>query len=364
MILKFFRFLILGIIFYTVPILAKTESCSYVRLDENGGPFGKLPIYNQKKEGIDDSGLCFAISASELIDAKRIIDQKFNGKRTDPLAISVNWINGAISSEQVELTNNRELTQENIRKNIIGQVGITAKLFGNFGRISQAINLNRDRLVCDNAWMMDNPLMPAENSDQFLSDMYSLVDTQISAGRETEKVYQKLDDILSNKTLPCKTNGTIPDQIHKIMAAVKLASEQIAPEMQAKIFIDKFCSGHTLKVDVPEAQEYQCIASSCKIEEKRKLLEIIDSKDFAGVGIHYNPKILLKNKNTDSSHVSVIIGRRFNKYLNQCEVLIRDSYGTTCESPIPKVEYKSCAGGQHWISIDTVVEATVSLTHF
>ena len=67
------------------------------------------------------------------------------------------------------------------------------------------------------------------------------------------------------------------------------------------------------------------------------------------VGIDYDSRLLTDSSNSSVSlselHTSAIVGRRWSENQNQCQYLVRDSYGKQCN-------YDSnyeCLGGMVWI---------------
>ncbi|MDG0816427.1 C1 family peptidase [Bdellovibrio svalbardensis] len=345
-----------------------TESdCAPVRLDQNGGPFQTLPIYNQTDNVGTDTGMCYAISASQLIDAKRMKLGKFDGKLTSPASLALNWVNHFLSPE--ELANNRqnrETFRKPIKENLIEGKGIASTLYGNFGKLTPAIEASRNKHVCDETWLKKQSIISSENHDKMFSQIFSLIDEQFEAESNIDRVYKKILSINSqaNSTGCADSKGNL-NQIQDILEAIKKATEHIKPERQAKAFIDRICKDHSVYVDVPEPKELICFQKKCKDEQERSLNDLISSPDFAGVGMHYDPNILFKeNGPIGGSHVSVIIGRRYDNEAGRCMVLIRDTYGSDCKAPRLNMKYKNCENGQHWIPIEDVVNSSVSLTYF
>lgn len=55
-------------------------------------------------------------------------------------------------------------------------------------------------------------------------------------------------------------------------------------------------------------------------------------------------------KGVEANHSSTIIGRRFNKETNQCEYLIKNSWGDRC----PRRATVACTNGNYWVPRDTL----------
>lgn len=356
------------LLFFGNTVFSSTENnCTTVRLDENGGPFQTLPIYDQTDSSESDTGMCYAISASQLIDAKRVKLGEFDGKRTSPSSVALNWVTNFLSSEElVNNKQNRETFRKPLRESLIEGKNIASTLYGNFGRLTPAIEASRNKYVCDDTWLRNQSIISSNNHDRIFSQIFSLIDEQFEAESNIDKVYKKLLSITSQvNSKECVDTRSNISQIKDILEAVKEATEHIKPEQQAKVFIERLCKEHSVYVNVPVPKEYVCLNKNCKDEQKQNLNSLINSSNFAGVGIHYDPNILFKeNGPVGGSHVSVIIGRQYNKVAGQCQVLIRDSYGSNCKAPQPSMKYKNCENGQHWISVEDVINSSISLTYF
>ncbi len=70
---------------------ADESTCSPVRLDKDGGPFERLPIYDQNRNAKYDSQLCYAVTASLLIDANRSNAGESIPPFTAPLSVALNY---------------------------------------------------------------------------------------------------------------------------------------------------------------------------------------------------------------------------------------------------------------------------------
>lgn len=88
--------------------------------------------------------------------------------------------------------------------------------------------------------------------------------------------------------------------------------------------------------------------------------EIDKRLDFSEpVMINYDPNDLLSGDKIETSHFSLIVGRRFNKLKNRCEYLIRNSWGENKSGYNPEYEVEA---GHQWVDVKfinkNVVEAT------
>jgi hypothetical protein len=59
--------------------------------------------------------------------------------------------------------------------------------------------------------------------------------------------------------------------------------------------------------------------------------------------------LMLSSWGEDGAHASVLVGRKWNKKLDQCEYLIRNTWGTDCDDYVPRFRER-CVNGDLWIS--------------
>jgi hypothetical protein len=69
-------------------------------------------------------------------------------------------------------------------------------------------------------------------------------------------------------------------------------------------------------------------------------------------------------KQDDSRHTSLIIGRRWNAKKNQCEVLIRNSWGPRCNGYKAASLKDSCEAGNVWVSDKTMADYIIGVVFF
>jgi hypothetical protein len=80
------------------------------------------------------------------------------------------------------------------------------------------------------------------------------------------------------------------------------------------------------------------------------------------VGIDYYAEALgLKPTQTGGMHASSIIGRQWNDESQQCEYLVRNSWGETCE---PYLDPSKCEKGNIWVDRDALRTSIISSYHF
>lgn len=82
------------------------------------------------------------------------------------------------------------------------------------------------------------------------------------------------------------------------------------------------------------------------------------------VGLDYDSRVLKKFKNygfsLDNLHSSVLLGRQWNQDLNECEYLVRDSYGKECKDYDPGTR---CHNGYVWLPESIVYKNMTSIVY-
>ena len=80
------------------------------------------------------------------------------------------------------------------------------------------------------------------------------------------------------------------------------------------------------------------------------------------VGIDYDANLLLdhlhRSRSIKDLHTSILVARRWNSERSQCEYLVRNSHGPSCEKYDP---YFSCERGQIWVGESELYENLTSL---
>jgi hypothetical protein len=95
--------------------------------------------------------------------------------------------------------------------------------------------------------------------------------------------------------------------------------------------------------------------------------EALDNNKPSGVGISDSLFMLTEDvkktfKDQAGNHYVLVIGRRKNSQ-NQCEYLVRSSWGKDCSIYDPKIA-KDCKGGQYWVSEKDLKSRTTDSNYF
>ncbi len=82
------------------------------------------------------------------------------------------------------------------------------------------------------------------------------------------------------------------------------------------------------------------------------------------IGLDYDSRILQQfnnyGLNLDYLHTSILIGRQWNDQRNECEYLVRDSYGTACEDYEPGAR---CNNGYVWLPESVIYKNMTSFVY-
>jgi hypothetical protein len=365
--------------------LAK-NNCSTVRLDKQDGPFSVIPVYNQKKFVKDDPGICYAVTASQLIDADRF----FQGDRTltqlsSPLSISIeyykekkrNMFSGDNSKNRLSLGDVLEAIVKSQNKPLCNQRKLenTISLFAhNSSQVEKYLSENQrslehfiqetvkqiDFLKSSNLYLSSGDDSQAGEvpcfTDYFLTiskdqlkDIESINRALLQSINEddlVEQLYNVLRSFCKESSFYVKTNTPIKfdgatDRESKDFEAIwdRLPSEpEKLDENMAKL--DRI--GNNIK----------------KMRSKRfndKLNEVFSSDKPFPVAASFSYSMI--SEEGSGRHVAVIVGREFNKESNKCEYIIRDSYGDCINS----YKYK-CQNGNVWVPKDILIKKAFDLT--
>lgn len=394
--------LITIMLFFVISSISIADSnCNDVRLDRNGGPFEKIPVYDQWKFSEEDPGICYAVTASQMMDADRF----YNGDRelkqlSSPFSVAINRAAAVDQQSQVKI---RPYT------------GKSASEIVGFGTIESAFKTNTNRPVCDQKALegytslisskkIEIPIdfqNPDLNSpDNFLRAILDQVNQA-----QTYKHRMQFDTTFS--IAECDLNQYFRSRLtnqknaQDLQAAALQALDERSISAQAKIFLDKICqennihwiekhpvtsNGYTNEEKNKADQEAQTILeklSTASENKKNSIFEeyvkfkkihernpqgmqstvskILSSEKPAPIGISYNSGVLDKNGD-GGNHGSIIIGQRFNQKTNTCEFLVRNSYGTNCKTK--KMNYKwPCESGNLWVPGPALFPETYEITY-
>jgi hypothetical protein len=369
---------------------ADEKDCSPVRLDQNGGPFQFIPIYDQHSfANVGDTGICYAVSAAELIDAYRYRQEgKPPELLTAPISIALNTRIKTMKWNEVEVV----------------QDGRVEEIMG-LAEIHRALGLARRQSVCDQNWLdrFDGTIaakspaaaeLPPEIAKLLPSKKNFLRAVTAEIERLRAKPLPFLAGLrglrpraeLSEDFFACRLEeNTLP--LKDLLAAVEAGAEEATPLAQMNAFLKSVCASHSFRLKIPEPQELvrSTLARPGDLDMEAYRTGELEKKAHAIIGNPAKPKPLAVNFcysalekkgaggiNDDRLgffharncvlHSAVIIGRKFNRERKSCELLVRDSYGNGCRNADGGERYDwPCENGNVWIDSTQLMRSAVQL---
>lgn len=373
-----------------------------MRLDQNGGPFEGIPVYDQNRYAKDDTNLCYAVTGSLLIDANRRQNHQSVPPLTAPLSVALNY-----KSAQADLPIE---TRDPINPS---DPSMLAYSLAGGGFIDTAVNANLNQRVCDQRFLQsfDDAIGNAQlknvlaGSDQdattenFLRNILDQTEQYRRDSNFIEGVTAKAESL--NSFFRCRANQEIANMAD-ILQAAKMANQAASPIKKASVFLKSLCEKNSFSIKVPRAQKLEGLPgdfltenmtlvaklsdSSLTAEQRQNLVrsfqEKFDSKKKiekleaqinallssqkpspVGIGYCHDSLKTTGEANCAPAHASVIIGRRFNSKTGSCEFLVRDSYGPNCSGVDGKPKYAwPCESGNVWIPSDKLLRSASSVT--
>ena len=310
----------------------ENETCTTIRLDQNGGPVSNMPVMDQ-----GESGICYAYASAQLIDAWRFAH---GDTRTDHLTspMQLAALYKAKVPDKISKVNSR--SSEDVLNS--GQVSVTVKQAFRVGSCSSS----RTNSLMSNA--------DVSSSIRKLVDSYR--DNRNKVINE-EEAFNKICETFPETVASSATNKFLKD----IRNTLNAGGEQF----YLYYLVNALCKPpEEHKIDIePKADFKAYIAKEgtdleTHINKSKKLVDTaLEGSPATPPGIGYASKVLKDpsvkcmekdGKTADSEcglHGSIIIGRKRNPKSKKCEYLVRNSWGTSCNS-YPDLE---CESGNIWV---------------
>jgi hypothetical protein len=245
---------------YSAARASEAEGCPTVRLDRNGGPFEKIPVYNQfEEDGSTDAGLCYAIGAAQLIDAYRMrVAGKADIPLTAPVSVALNF--SALNYEPEE---DIELPKDK------GKIGVA--LIG-AGTPEDAILASSNKPLCDQRWFekfdaltssTKSPRGPRKDAKAPSTrnlvraifeqiEKWKAVREQLARATTPLRKPQKSDDLCTDILNPYFTSRSINNEnLGDITAAVNAALDRDNPVLKLQKVVDWLCRSHHHRASIP-----------------------------------------------------------------------------------------------------------------
>jgi hypothetical protein len=121
-----------------------------------------------------------------------------------------------------------------------------------------------------------------------------------------------------------------------------------------------------------QARTYSCITKDADAENPKALMyqalaHLGQGKKAVPLGISYSADFLRREtfsggaKPSEADHSSILIGSRPSKDGKGCQVLLRNSWGTSCES-YTAAHKANCKDGQVWIDAEALFQPGVTFS--
>ena len=379
-----------------LPLNVGADSCRTVRLDGRGGPFEKIPVYNQQDLAHDgDLNICNSIATSELIDAHRFITDPLAKGLTSPVSVAVNYK----SSELYGASAKGSPSRAKVSSELLAAGSFVDTVLANQGKLvcdqkflTRFLNdkgpgfLQSSRLRIGHAKTIpstENFLEAIIEQSHVFSANLNMNDLRIKSDK-IEKSDPEIQAILGPYF--CANSKAGKSNLQNIVDGIEAASLLMDPLAKIKIFLSELCRDHQIGLDFPKPQEFsrKSVHSDdpTKLNEERnkrlklKVDELLNSPKPIPVGIGFCHDVISVSTDfqgvTDtpkgytydcSPHGAVIIGRNFNQKKNSCEYLVRDSYGSACKNKQGEKRFAAdCENGNMWVDSNTLMKSTFELT--
>ena len=116
---------------------------------------------------------------------------------------------------------------------------------------------------------------------------------------------------------------------------------------------------HACKARIPFDKKFRTTFFPSKEMFIEKVHSLLNNKDIVGIG--YDSSILYRFSQEGGNHASSIVGRRWNESTQQCQLLLRNTYGASCKRNYRK-KY-DCDGGYLWIDEHALATHSHTMTY-
>jgi hypothetical protein len=318
-------------------------SCPNKRLDEKGGPVDAVPIHSQP----DDIGICYAIVASELVDAYRFSDPSADRKQITSFLATAAYYSGVHREE----LNKMHISSPN---------GLDA------GDTAPAVEVLEQMGGCDqNRLFKSDKDIDVERNISDFKDLLKLYQKKEKKAPEeaVSSVFQKLDESSYSDSLSIFQND-----VGRIFSH---------PEFYQCIddFLTEACKNITIPLsDLPKPQVVPFKDTDKEADRKKAFVETLTASLAAEhpqpIGIEYCVETLLLDSSDPMSrnasctgHGSLIVGSRTGKDGQCSEVLIRYTKGPQCDPAVINAACDKQVPGEYWVPLDKLVPKTQNLIY-
>lgn len=309
---------------------ANASNCTAIRLDAPGMPLENIPIHDQ-----DGLNICDHYAAAQIIDAHRFYEngKRFNGHVSSPIALSA-----MLTSKFKDKTSIEGLMAEDIIR-LSHKIGTC----NDETLVSKMASSDKVDFCEELKWAL-NKIRP----NRYNSASKNVANSSMCSVRKdaTFGGFQGID-LLAEFLGANKDLQAVANEIQKICSGNMLATSIKKPNY---LVGGKFKFANTTEEQSRHATFKNLIDSA------------LDNPRPMPAGIRYCAFVLTKDSfssvNGQSGHInnctsdgqsgahaSIIVGRRPSKSGNGCQYLIRNTYGTSCNSYLSKWECDKTKGG-------------------
>ncbi len=341
---------IMTIVFTYMPYFVYATECKEVRLDQTGSAFDKIPVYNQLDFRGVDASVCYAIASSQLVDEYRFRKGDSLQTLSSPLSLAISF---------------KEYSDIKYRDEIISTDNISSSILGG-GFIEETLLAVGRTEICDqNTIENEVGLMQSDSftnvnkksAQQFVENVllegnkpkinsFSKLDYLGVVKRELKNRCQGNTHSIDKIAVESLSQGNYLDDLKNHMNS--LSDLSLSDEQKIKLNLE-FLRKHDKEKQI---QKFQ-----------KKINLLLDQRIPIGIG--YFVKVLQKKLKTDEygAHASIITGQRWNRDSGSCELLIRDSYGSSCNDERGENRYVlPCEKGSVWVDAKILLGNTDKIT--
>lgn len=320
--------------------------CQEIRLDQAGGPLANLPVYNQSLGITADPDICYAVTASELIDAYRVQHQGAIHTLASPLSI-------ALRARLHDL----RFPLEGRSSSYDDSNPITFMIGG--GSVVRAMNASRQQMVCDQQWLEPSIKLFKDSASAQAVDRYLLES-------KSPKFIAPYNSKIIESALEHLGHHCGAHQFSLEFAAPTELNRPNGDYLGEQLSLAKEIQSGFLSTEA-QTQKIKAFQEKFDPEKRIKLFgeaieRLLSANTPIGIGYMYRSLKEVDHLGSLGGHASVIVGRRWGPETHQCELLVRDSYGPSCVAANGKPRYElPCENGSVWVNARTLLQDTLSL---
>lgn len=323
--------LIALLIFLASVSASAAEQCTVVRQDGTDQAFSRIPIYDQNKGSQRGQDICFAVVASELIDAWRFRQGDALTTLSSPFSIALN--------------HKSHLDQISPYLNQLYDGPDDGEILGPGNPMLAIANTSFSR-ECDQNWLesfapmiVNQSSTPAKDLDGDGSIHDFLIQTmdQIRTASDAEQALNGSEQRL-NKFYDCRVSIGLTN-LRDVLHATKVAVNVQSPIAKMSAFVSSLCNKHSILLKNPLPQYFRGPGYAQKISS------LLDQS--LPVGIAYCGEVFEGKTCSASDHTSVVIGRECCG--GSCRYLIRDSVHTSNALWLTEKQIEESTTGLYWL---------------